>query len=74
MRTIFQLIINYLVILYRKVMCCPIVNSLNSIKKFFPYTVNSRYNDTKFCGQCIASVSVAITRADVNHKNKNNRE
>ena len=33
----FQLIINYLVILYREVMCCPIPNSMNSIKKFFPY-------------------------------------
>ena len=33
----FQLIINYLVVLYRKVMYCPIANSMNPIKKFFPY-------------------------------------
>ena len=33
----FQLIINYLVILYREVMYCPIANSMNPIKKNFPY-------------------------------------
>ena len=45
-QSIFQRIINYVVILYRKVMYCPIANSMNPIKKFFPKIWEKLHSNT----------------------------